>query len=64
MNKNRHIDTENRVMVTTGENGEGKMGEGEQLYGDRWKLNFWWWARCEVYRSRNIVLYTCNLYNV
>ena len=21
--------------------GEGKMGKGDQLYGDEWKLNFW-----------------------
>ena len=22
--------------------------EGDQLYGDRWKLNFGWWACCSV----------------
>ena len=22
--------------------GMGKMGKGDRLYGDGWKLNFWW----------------------
>ena len=43
-NQNRNIDTENRVVVTRREEElrEGKMGKWGQLYGDRWKLNFWW----------------------
>ena len=24
--------------------GEDKRGKRDQLYGDWWKLNFWWWA--------------------
>ena len=36
----------------------------EDFYDDRWKLNFWWWAHCSVYRRRNIMLYTWNLHNV
>lgn len=35
------IDTENRVVVIREEGvGEGKMGKGDQLYGQGWKLNF------------------------
>ena len=62
--KQNHIDREIRVVVTRGKGlGEGgrgccKMGKGDQLYGDRWKLNFWWWVHCSSYRSRNIILYT------
>ena len=44
-NKNRHVDTENRVVVTKvlGLAGrESKMGKGDQPYDDRWKLNFRW----------------------
>ena len=42
-----HVDRENRVAVTRGEWGdgrgwEGETGRGNQLYGDGWKLNFWW----------------------
>ena len=35
-NKNKLIDTENRLVVTRGEQvwGEGEMGNGGQLYGD------------------------------
>lgn len=36
------MDTENKIVVTREEKREGKMGKGGQLYGDRWKLNFWW----------------------
>ena len=25
-----------------GGTGEGEMGKGDQLYGERQKLNFWW----------------------
>ena len=35
--------------------GEGKMNKGGQLYGDRWKLDFWCGAYCSVYRCRNII---------
>ena len=40
LNKNKY--TENRVAVTRGVGweGEGKVGKGDQLYGDRLKLNF------------------------
>ena len=40
-NKTKHKDIENKVVVTRGEGG-GEKGEGDQLHGDRWKLNFWW----------------------
>ena len=42
--KQKHLDKWNREVVTRGETGwgEGEMGKGDQLYGDRWKLNFWW----------------------
>ena len=45
MNKpNKHVATENRLVVTRGEVGgrKGKMSKGSQLCGDGWKLNFWW----------------------
>ena len=40
-NKNKHIDTENRLVVTRGEKGwgEGKTGKGGQLCGDGWNLD-------------------------
>lgn len=39
INKNKLIDTDNRVVVTTGERelGEGKVGKGVQIYGNRRK---------------------------
>ena len=40
-NKNKHIDTENRVVVTSGEDGGGQKQVRGQLCGDRWKLNVW-----------------------
>ena len=43
---------------------EGKRPKGFQLYSGGWKLNFWWWTCCSVYRSRNIMLYPWNLYSV
>ena len=37
-NKNKLIDTENRLLVTRREGGwgEGEMGEGDKMYGDGW----------------------------
>ena len=35
-NKNKHIDTENRVVIARGE-GVSEMGKGGQLYGDERK---------------------------
>ena len=58
-NKNKHVDVENRVVFTRGVR-EGEMGKGDQVYGDGWKQNFWWWAPW----SSNIMLYMWNLYNV
>ena len=68
-NKNRHVDSKNRVVVTRGEGmgsgvGGRECGKWDQLYGDRRKINFWWWARRRVYVSWNTTLYTWNLYNV
>lgn len=37
------MQTENRGAVTRGKGlGQGEMGKGSQLYGDGWKLIFWW----------------------
>ena len=40
-NQTKHEDTETRVMVTRGDRvegrGEGKIGNGDQLYSDGWK---------------------------
>ena len=47
MNKRNQID---RYREHSGhqrgrsDQGESEIGKGDQLYGDRWKLNFWWWA--------------------
>ena len=43
-NENKHIDTENRVVVTRRDrrSGEGEMHKRGQLYRDGWKLNFGW----------------------
>ena len=40
--QNKHIDTENKVVITSGERvlGEGEVVKGGPVYGDRWKLNF------------------------
>lgn len=40
------------------------MGKGDELFAERWKLNFWWWAHCRVYRSRNTMLYSWSSYKV
>ena len=57
----------NRVVVTRGDGAGaecgGEMGKGGQLYGDGWKLT-WWWEHGSVYRSRSIMLCIWNLYNV
>ena len=52
-NKTRHVNTENRVVVTRGEGAqcgrwgeEAKMVKRDQMYSEGWKLNFWWWACC------------------
>ena len=60
--KNKHTDTENRVVVTKGEARWriDEMDKGVEPCGDGWKLNLWWWACCSVYRSWNIMLYTWN----
>ena len=41
---NKHIDTENRLVVTRWEGwwGESERSKRAQLYGDEWKLDFWW----------------------
>lgn len=41
----------------------GETGKRDQPYADRQKLNFWLEATCRVYRNRNIMLYTGNLYS-
>lgn len=41
---NKLIETDNRFMFARGERRgeEGEMGRGGKMYGDRWKLEFWW----------------------
>ena len=58
-----YIDIENIVLVTRGEEatGGGKMDTENQLYSDRWKLNFWWGGHPSLYRSRSVMLSTCNM---
>lgn len=43
--------------------GEGEMGKVGQLYGDGWKLDFWWGAYRRAYRCR-FMMYTQNLYEI
>ena len=38
--------------------GRGQRRKGAHMFGDRWQLDFWWWTRCSLYRSRNIMMYT------
>mgnify|MGYP007071225085 CR=1 FL=1 len=44
--QNKHVATaENRAAIRRegGKGrGEGNMSKEDQLYGDRWKLSFWW----------------------
>ena len=42
--KNKCVDKENRVVATRSEGArmEGKMGKGDQLRGDGWRLELWW----------------------
>ena len=37
--------------------GKGKIGKGDQMYSEEWKINFWWSAHYRLHRSRNIMLY-------
>ena len=60
LNQNKHVDSENRAGP---QRGMAKMTKEDQLYGDRWKLNFWCWD-CSEYKNRNIMLYTWNLHDV
>ena len=41
-NKNKHVDAENRVVVTRGEKGqrEGELDKGDQPKGDGWQQSF------------------------
>ena len=41
-NKDKHVDAENRVVVTRGEKGqrEGELDKGDQPNGDGWKQSF------------------------
>ena len=43
-NQNRNIGIEEGAVVLEWkrQEGEGEMGNGDLMYGDRWKLNFWW----------------------
>ena len=45
LNKNKHVDTEKRAVVTRGKavgwGRAGEMGKGGQLYVDGWRQKFW-----------------------
>ena len=43
--KNKCVDKENRVVATRSEGArmEGKMCKRDQLCGDGWRLELWWW---------------------
>lgn len=43
-NKNQLAGTDNRMVVTKREEvwERAKGGEGGQIYGIKWKLDFWW----------------------
>lgn len=43
-NRNKCMNTDSRIVVPRGEVWweEGKMGKGDQIYGDRRKLDFSW----------------------
>lgn len=44
-NKNKYVDSKNRVVVTIKEGIGGRgtnMGKGNHLYGDGWKINCWY----------------------
>ena len=60
LSKNKYVDTEYRVVVTSG---EGEIGKVNQMYGDGRKLEFWSWTCYSVYRNRNI-MYLWNLHNI
>ena len=49
-------------MVTRGEAaGEREKGKWDQLYGDEWKLKFWWLPHYSIYRTGHIKLCALNL---
>ena len=43
-NRNKHIGQRTDQWLPEGKGlaGQGEMGKEDQLYGYRWKLNFWW----------------------
>ena len=44
---------ENRLVVTRGKGGRGgQEGKGEDVYGERWKLDFW---RCDLYKTNKYI---------
>ena len=56
------MDAENRVMATRGkEVGGGQNWKRDQLYGDEYKLEFWWWECCNICQIRNILLHKSNI---
>lgn len=59
-------ETSSKLVVTRGDGGEreGEMGTRGQLAGDRWKLDFWWWARYSIFRCWMVMLQTQNLHDV
>ena len=52
-------------MIPYGEEcwGKGKWVK-ESMYVDEWKIGFWWWSCCSIFRSQIIMSYTWNLHNV
>lgn len=57
-NKNKFIDTEDRLLVTRG----SEVGAGSTPW---WEMvpDFWRWALCSVYRCQITTLYTWTSYN-
>lgn len=37
---------QNTWRKTKGKKTQLQMGKGDQLYDNKWKLNFWWWSCC------------------
>ena len=61
-NKSKLIDTENRLVVTRGEQGwgAGKMSRGGQLYDDGWNSTFG--GDCFVLHTNELQCYTPETY--
>ena len=60
----KHIDKENRLVVTRGEESRGRA---KRVRGHTCMLTdteYWWWTRCSLYRSWYIIMHTWNLHSL